>query len=290
MTTRRKIIFSILGILILAIAITAWLFLRTTIVADTTRSGVYFGNQIWSGDILVTGDVMVLGNLTVREGTRVRFAVGDDRGWGDEVPADGYNDHDPTRLLSYGKTHSLLFILRRFIAIGTAERPITFTSAAEHPTYADWEAIIFEGNGSIVDHAVVEYSRNGLNPIGDQRKSVIRDSIVRHTLWGAISSSHSTIPVIHNHLYDCGHEGIDVQSDQVIRDNRIEDCHAGIVVLKGSPTIERNTMKGVSDGIGVDPEATPKMSDNTITLADPSADHPYTYQNFSYHLFGDPTW
>ncbi len=238
---------------------------------------------------MVTGDVEVFGNLTVTEGTIIRFEVGDDQKSGDEVPADGYNTNDPTRLLSYSKTHAGIFVLRKLIANGTESRPITFTSAAPNPEYADWESVVFRGDGSLIQNVIVEYSRNGLNPVGNQTHSVIRDSIVRHTFWGAISSGHSQIQILHNHLYDCGHEGIDIQEGaQIVGDNLIEDCHAGIVILGGSPVVENNTIKGCGDGIHVDPTANPKLSSNTIIPANESENHKYTYQNFSYNLFGKP--
>lgn len=285
---KHKIIVGSICVVALIGAVFSWLFFRTTEVANAKMNGIYFGNQRWNGEMRITGDVSILGNLTVKAGTTVRFAVGDDQSKGDEVPADGYNDNDPTRLLSYGKTHAQLFVLRKFIAVGTKERPVTFTSAAEHPTYADWESIVFLSDGSMVNNAIVEYSRNGLNPIGDQPHSVIQNSTIRHTFWGAVSSSQSTISVLNNHLYDCGHEGVDVQREQTVKGNLIEDCHAGIVILKGSPIVEDNIIKNSSDGIGVDPRATPMLRNNTIIPADPGMNHKYTYQGFSYNLFGEP--
>lgn len=279
------VIVSAIGI----IALITWLFFGSRTIMNTTASGIYFGNIIWNGTITITGDTTIVGNLTVEPGTTVRFVVGDDWGGGNEVPADGYNDNDPTRLLEYGKTHAGLVVLRRLFAIGTTEQPITFTSAAANPTYADWESVIFLGDGSIVDNVIVEYSRNGLNPITTQKNSVIQNSTIRHTLWGAVSSSNSSIQVLGNHIYDCGHEGVDVQQgEQIIRGNLIEDCHAGIVILKGDAVVENNIMRDVSDGIGIDPKANPTVRNNTVTLADENIVRKYTYQNFSYNRFGDP--
>ena len=135
-------------------------FFSTTKSANVKISGRYFGNQIWNDEITITGDTEILGNLTVLPGTIVKFVVGDDRGRGDEVPADGFNDKDPTRLKSYTTTHSRLFILRKFIAKGTSNHLITFTSAAQKPYLADWEAIVFQGDESIIDNVIGEYTRN----------------------------------------------------------------------------------------------------------------------------------
>ena len=277
-------------ILLFSGALFAWKVFSVREMADTSASGTYLGNYLWSGTITLTGDVSILGNLTVSPGAVIRFAEGDDQGGGDEVPADGYNDHDPTRLLSYGKTHVQLFVMRKLMAMGTEARPATFTSAAGKPNYADWGSVVFQGDGSIIDHVIVEYSRNGLNPAGSQPRSIIRNSTVRHTLWGAVSSSDSDISVLNNHLYDCGHEGVDVQKGaQIVRDNLIEDCHAGIVILSGDAVVEGNTIKNCGDGIHVDAAAHPRLSNNTVVPARESQNHPYTYQNFSYYLFDAPT-
>ncbi len=125
-------------------------------------SGLYLTSQIWSGKILVTGNVVILQNLTILAGTTAKFDVQDDRKTGDEVSADGFNDLDPTRLVSYGKTHASLVVLGKLTAVGTPEKRILFTSAAEKPQIADWEAVLPLGDGSIIEYAIVEWSRNGI--------------------------------------------------------------------------------------------------------------------------------
>lgn len=195
---------------------------------------------MWSGEIIVTGDVEIMGSLTVLPGTIVKFAVGDNTGRGDEIEEDGFNDSDPTRLKSYTTIHSGIFVLRKFIAKGTAEQKIVFTSGAKNPKLADWESIVFMGDKSIVDNVLVEYSRNGLNPVGAQPNSIIKNSKVLHTLWGSISTAHSGIQIVNNYLADAGHEGIDLayKAPQIVRDNLIEDCHTGIYVYGESAAID----------------------------------------------------
>ena len=277
-------------IALVLVGIFAFKFFSTEQISNTTRSGQYFGNQIWSGEITITGDTNILGDLTILPGTTVKFAVEDDQHSGDEVPADGYNDRDPTRLKSYTTTHSSLFVGKKLIAKGSVDKKITFTSASNKPNLADWESLVFLGDGSILDDVVVEYSRNGINPIGDQPNSVIQNSIVSHTLWGAISTAESTIQILNNQLSDCGHEGIDVvhKGSQVIKGNTIEDCHAGIVVLGGTSVIEDNIIRNCGDGISVDPGASPKLSNNTIIPALPESTREWRYGSFAYQLFGDP--
>ncbi len=241
----------------------------TTKTSGAKISGVYFGNQIWSDEITITGDTEIIGDLTVLPGTVVRFVVGDDQRRGNEVPADGFNDNDPTRLKSYTTTHSSLFILRKFIAKGIPGRLITFTSAAQKPNLADWEAIIFEGDGSTIDNAVVEYTRNGLNPIGEQPNSVIQNSISRHSMWGAISAANSNIRIINNHLSDAGHEGIDLKfsGNQEVSGNIIDDCHTGIASIAGSQLIRNNTITNCGDGVYIDPKSSAASIGNTFVPA-----------------------
>ncbi len=287
---KKRFLVSLVAMVALVLTGFVFVLFSTSEIKNISRSGFYLGNQVWSENIEITGDTTILGNLTVLPGTFVRFVVGDDQKTGDEVPADGYNDLDPTRLRSYSTTHSNLLVLRKIIAIGTKDAPITFTSASKTPTYADWEALLFSGNGSRLDSVIVEYSRNGVNPIGRQPNSVLQNSIVRHTLWGAVSSGSSPIQVLNNQLSDCGHEGVDIQSgSQIVRGNTIEDCHAGIVVLGGSPVIEDNRISNVSDGIHVGEQATPIMKNNEIILASPEQEREWRYGEFKYRLWDPPT-
>lgn len=287
----KKITFTI-GIILFVIAgVTTIKFFSNTQRTDTKVSGRYFGNQVWSREIIVTGDVEIMGNLTVLPGTVVKFAVGDDTGRGDQIEKDGFNDNDPTRLKSYTITHSGLFILRKFIAEGTLEQNIIFTSDAQNPHLADWESIVFMGDKSIVDNVVVEYSRNGLNPIGAQPNSVIKNSKILHTLWGSISTSHSGIQIINNYLADAGHEGIDLayKAPQIVRGNLIEDCHTGMYVYgESAAIIENNIVKNCGDGINVEKSTTAKVSGNTYIPAPEDSKLEWRYDDYVIPLFGNP--
>ncbi len=253
-------------------------------------SGVQFGNQRWSGEVLITGDVVVIGDLTIDPGTTVRFVVGDDQAIGNEVAADGTNDADPTRLLSYARGHADLAVLGKLMASGSASAPIAFTSSADRPALADWQGVSFTGDGSILEGLVVEWSRNGVTPKGSQPDSVLRNSTIRHTMWGCVSGGISGMQVLNNAISDCGHEGVDVQGgDMVIRGNTITDSHSGIVVLAGSPIIEGNTLTNVGDGIGPTPlPGTPRIGANSITLAPRDSTLEWRYGNFAYRIYGTP--
>ena len=288
--SKEKIFISIGIILFVIVGFITIKFFSTTKSANVKISGRYFGNQIWSDEITITGDTEILGNLTVLPETIVKFVVGDDRGRGDEVPADGFNDKDPTRLKSYTTTHSSLFILRKFIAKGTSNHLITFTSAAQKPYLADWEAIVFQGDESIIDNVIVEYTRNGLNPIGKQPKSVIQNSISRHSLWGAISAANSNIKIINNHLSDAGHEGIDLKfnGNQEVAGNIIDDCHTGIASIAGSQVIKNNTITNCGDGVYIDPKSSAISIGNIFIPAPEESQRVWRYGNYVIPIFGWP--
>ena len=98
---KKKVVIIFCLVLFAFLGLLAFKFFSTEKVLNAKRSGMYFGNQIWSGAIIITGDTEILGNLTVLPGTNVKFVVGDDQKKGDEVEKDGFNDNDPTRLKSY---------------------------------------------------------------------------------------------------------------------------------------------------------------------------------------------
>lgn len=265
-------------------------FFSTSEKSDIKLSGIYLGNQIWSGVITLTGDTNIFGNLTIVPGTKIMFEVGDDQNSGDEVPADGFNDKDPTRLKSYSTTHASLFILKKLIAQGTPNNQIVFTSASPNPHLADWEAVIFRGNGSMLDNVVAEYNRNGLNPSGKQPESVIQNSTVRYSFWGGISSANSNIQIINNHLSENGHEGIDLKYNgpQIVKNNIINDCHTGIASMAGAQIIENNIVTNCGDGVYLDKKSTAKSINNTFTSAPADSNKEWRYGNYVIPIFGYP--
>ena len=288
--SRGKIFIPIGIILFVVIGFITIKFFSTTKSVNAKISGKYFGNQIWSGEITITGDTEILGNLIVLPSTVVKFEVGDDRGRGDEVEKDGFNDNDPTRLKSYTTIHASLFVLGKLTAKGTKDKNIVFTSAAEKPHLADWEAIVWQGDGSVIDNVVVEYTRNGLNPIGKQPNSVIQNSISRHSMWGAISAANSNIKIINNYLSDAGHEGIDLKfnGNQEVAGNIIDDCHTGIASIAGSQLIKNNTITNCGDGVYIDPKSNAISINNIFVSASVDSKREWRYGEYVIPIFGDP--
>src|SRR3989344_1930892 len=285
--SKKKIAILFFLILFLAAGFLVFKFFSVEKISNAKISGTYFGNQTWSGEIIITGDTIVLGNLTVLPNTIIKFVVGDDRGWGDEVEKDGFNDNDPTRLKSYTTTHSSLFVLQKLMAQGTKDKQIVFTSKAQKPYLADWEAIVWQGDGSVLDNVVVEYTRNGLNPIGKQPNSVIQNSISRHSMWGAISSANSNIKIINNHLSDAGHEGIDLKSNgsQEVAGNTIDDCHTGIASMAGTQLIKNNIITNCGDGVYIDSKSNAISTNNTFVPALAESQRVWRYGSYEIPIF-----
>lgn len=277
-------------IIVIAIGYFAVKYFSTTESSDAKISGTRIGNQVWSGEITLTGDTNIIGNLTVKPGSTIKFSVGDDQKSGDEVPADGFNNQDPTRLKSYSKTHASLYVFGKLIAQGTPDKKILFTSASPSPTLADWEAVIFRGNGSVVDNVIAEYNRNGFNPTGKQPDSIIKNSVFRHTLWGGVSSANSNIQIIGNQFSDNGHEGIDLKytGGQVVKNNTISDCHTGIASIAGAQIIENNTITNCGDGVMISDQSTAKSINNTFISAPENSQRVWRYGDYTIPIFGYP--
>ena len=291
MRVGKKIIgYIILSVVLVGILGTVFYFvlfrLPYKMVSDRSISGLMLGNRTFAGIVTVTGDVMLVGNLKLLPGAKVQFIAGDDQRGGEEIAADGYNDEDPARLLSYAKTHSGMIILGRIEAIGTESAPIIFTSASSTPNLADWESFVFMGDGSILDHIIVEYARNGMNPFNSQPRSVARNSIFRHNLWSGPSLSNSGMTILNSDISDSGHEGIDAQSGYaVIKGNFIHNVHTGIVIVSGSADIENNVIENTGDGIALGPGVSVIERNNTITLAPSDSTLKWCYKNFCYRMY-----
>jgi len=77
----------------------------------------------------------------------------------------------------------------KLVARGTAEAPITFTSAAKTPAASDWIGFFFDENasaGNVLDHAVVEYA-------GKASSGGAGGITIRGGAAGRISITNSTI-------------------------------------------------------------------------------------------------
>ena len=268
--------------------------LEPTRIENQSISGIILFPHVLAGEILVTGDVIFTGDLVVEPGTVIKFAVQDDQNFGFEIRADGYNDLDPTRLKSYDKGHANMMTLGKLFVNGTPENPVIFTSAAENPQIADWVGITPDEDGTIIQHAIVEWSREGIAPNADQPNTIIRNCKINHTMWGPISLGWSSAQAYNNVIQDCGHEGIDVQDGTpFIENNTIYDCHVGIVVLRGSATVRNNRIINSGggpndDGIHIGGDATPVLENNYFEPYQEGFSIEWRYGDFAYTMFGEP--
>src|SRR5690606_19867029 len=110
----------------------------------TKVSGSISQNTVWSGTVVVTGYLRVEEGVTlkIKPGTKVKFAHNRD----------------------YTKQHATMEVYGRLVADGTASQQIFFTSDAAKGRNGDWEMLRLFGNtNSVIDHAVIEYAKQGLN-------------------------------------------------------------------------------------------------------------------------------
>ncbi|NJC87593.1 MAG: hypothetical protein FIB02_03535 [Desulfuromonas sp.] len=134
---------------------------------------VFHGEQtlwqdaVWDGEVVIDGILTVAPGVTleIRPGSTVRFTRFDSNG-------DGIGEHE-------------LFCQGTLRAIGTADRPIRFTSAEPAPRRGDWGAINMmtsEAN-NLLEHSVIEYAYRGFHAHFAQ--ATLRDSLLRGNLRGA---------------------------------------------------------------------------------------------------------
>ncbi len=235
----------------------------TTEINITNIEGTLLGKNIWEGNIHITGDVIVspFATLTIKPGTKIVFEQKDNikSKYDIEIPADGFNDDDPSRLKEYSDAHSSIIAIGSLIAKGNIENPIIFTS--NNKKYADWGGINLVGMPSALEYVVVEYSRNGISVPSNRKEIYVKNSIVKHALWGCFSLRGSNGLYENNLAEDCGHEGFDVNGNARLINNEVKDSHAGIIVFGGQPVIQDNLVQDKIEVVG----GNPRLINNKIS-------------------------
>ncbi len=146
------------------------------------RRCVVAADTVWGGAVLVEGQAVVKkgATLTIEPGARVRFA------WTDE-DRDGIGDGE-------------LRVEGRLVARGTAERPITFTSAREQPAPKDWTFVMVNlSREALVERCVFEYAFTGLQL--HFSSGVVRDNLFRRN-FEALRFSTADVRIEHNDLVE----------------------------------------------------------------------------------------
>lgn len=260
-------------------------------VSNESLTGNIPRNQIWSGTIIISGETFVGGDLTIEPGTLIKFAVPSN--WSIELRETGreWDRYDPTYTEEYTQSHSYLSIGGKLKAIGTNEQPIIFTSNSSNPTHCDWIGINVMVDGSIIEHSIFEWAVHAISIVGNnpQPNTRISNNYINNSFTCGVCLGSSSAQVYDNEIYNCGHEGIDVQSgDPKIENNLVGDSRTGVVVISGSPTIRNNRFINAGSCLFSRPEATPIEENNVCEPAPEDTTIEWRFLNFAYTLRGDP--
>jgi len=262
--------FVILIILVAVIGIGFFLAMDTNTVKNADVSGVQLRSQIWEGTIHIRGTTRFVPGtrLTIKPGTSVLFHQGPKtncREWARNADAFIRDHGDPTGKACYENNHYRL--AGEIIANGTEDRPIIFTSAQQNPDFADWSQVSLFGI-SVIDHAEVSYSRNGLTIL--EPGSAVTNSRIHHSLWSCIDIFSSDTLIQGNEIFECWHQGVGIKdhSGNIIQDNFIHDVQSGINCERGNGVITNNHL--ASAGMLITP-ACGSSEGNTLETKDPSS-------------------
>jgi len=199
---------------------------------------VYRGEQTlwqdtaWEGDVLVDGILTVAPGVTleIRPGTVVRFTRMDSN-------HDGIGEHE-------------LFIQGTFIARGTAELPVVFTSAETNPARGDWGAInmMVSTAENVLEHCQVEFGYRGFH--AHFAAARLSHSTFRNN-WRGAQFQESTV-TIDACRFDDNFNGLQFRDSTVsIRDCRISNNYWGVrgvytTLDMSNCTIEKNLINGLN--------------------------------------------
>ncbi|MBI4826973.1 MAG: right-handed parallel beta-helix repeat-containing protein [Nitrospirae bacterium] len=177
-------------------------------------------NTEWSGKITINGIIHVARGaiLTIDPGTTVRFKKVD-------RTRDGVGD-------------AMIKVSGRLEALGSAIRPIRFTSAETTPDKADWSYLLFfvSGDESIISHCIFEYAFSGVQ--AHFSKVVIKDSVFRDNYEG-IRFGRADLRIDHNDIFDntYGVRHTRVEEPVEITHNNIRNNGVGIFLVPSNQNI-----------------------------------------------------
>ena len=206
-----------------------------------TGEATLYQDTVWSGEILIDGILTVAPGVTleIRPGTTVRFTPFDSNG-------DGIGEHE-------------LFIQGTFLALGSAEAPIRFTSAAADPKPGDWGAINMMGaeTDNLLRHCLIEYAYRGFH--AHFASGRLEDSELARNVRGA-QFQESTVTIDRCRIVD-NRNGLQFRDSQVrITDTLVSGNYWGVRSLYSdlqleACLIEKNLINGAN------------LRDSTVTVA-----------------------
>lgn len=220
------------------LALSLLLLLAWPLTAAAAGERVYRGDQtltadtVWDGPVLIDGILTVPVGVTleIRPGSVVRFTRLDSNN-------DDIGEHE-------------LFVQGTLLALGSAERPVTFTSAEPHPRPGDWGALnmMASEQDNRLSHCVVEYGYRGFH--AHFARGVVADTVLRHNARGA-QFQESTVTIERCRVVD-NLNGIQFRNSTVVlRDSLVADNYWGVRCVYSDVRLERcrienNLINGVN--------------------------------------------
>ena len=205
--------------------------------ASAGIGGTIRQDTAWSGDVWVTSFVFVPAGvtLTIEPGTTVRFKH-----------YRGYTS--PGGRIGMRVEGTLK-------AVGTAQRPIWFTSDAPDPTNGDWSMVrlVNASSDSEIRFAIFEFAQQGLNLWNSS--PALSDLIVRWNNWEGIYYESYCKPTLERaRIYQNGYNGIAMEqfNEAIIRDCTVSDSGTNGIHIDASKAtvegciVERNAAAGLS--------------------------------------------
>ncbi len=197
-----------------------------------TGENSLFQDTVWEGEVLIDGILTVAPGVTleIRPGTTVRFTPFDSNG-------DGIGEHE-------------IFIQGTLRALGSADAPIRFTSAAPNPAPGDWGALnmMASEEDNQLEHCIVEYGYRGFH--AHFASAAVRSSQFRRNVRGA-QFQESTVDIRDTRVVD-NLNGMQFRNSEVNLERLVVArnywgmrCVYSEVVMTGC-RFEENLVNGVS--------------------------------------------
>lgn len=228
----------VLGALVVKKAFLLCLIFSPAVTALAAEPLRFHGEQtlwqdaVWDGEVVIDGILTVAPGVTleIRPGSTVSFTRFDSNG-------DGVGEHE-------------LFCQGTLRAVGTADRPVRFTSAEATPRRGDWGAInmMTSEADNLLEHCVIEYAYRGFHAHFAQ--ATLRDSLLRGNLRGA-QFQESRVVIERCQLID-NSNGLQFRDSEVeLADSHVARNQWGVRCVYSTLTmrgclVEENLINGVN--------------------------------------------